>query len=130
MPAARPSPLSACQPAWGVPVGTPPVQGWWLYPSPLSRLVPQVLHDCQRHRSNIREIGDLWVGAGSEHGGLSTLPGVPSRKSSLGPARGSVPCMWGRANGRSPQMGVWSLLSLRAEVMTLSGATVGAVERP
>lgn len=23
---------------------------------------PQVLHDCQRYRSNIREIGDLWVG--------------------------------------------------------------------
>lgn len=22
----------------------------------------QVLHDCQRYRSNIREIGELWVG--------------------------------------------------------------------
>lgn len=31
---------------------------------PLPSLV-QVLHDYQRYRSNIREIGDLWVGVGT-----------------------------------------------------------------
>lgn len=30
-------------------------------PSPSPRLL-QVLHDCQRYRSNVREIGELWVG--------------------------------------------------------------------
>lgn len=43
-----------------------------------SSLVPQVLQDCQRHRSNIREIGDLWVGGGVREG-LSTFLGAPSR---------------------------------------------------
>lgn len=53
--------------------------------APLSSLLVspsgQVLHDCQRYRSNIREIGDLWVGAGSGHGGLSALPATPPGKS-------------------------------------------------
>jgi len=33
------------------------MRGW----VPIALLCPQVLQDCQRYRSNIREVGDLWV---------------------------------------------------------------------
>lgn len=34
---------------------------------------PQVLHDCQRYRSNIREIGDLWVGVRTASSSVAEL---------------------------------------------------------
>lgn len=56
---------SPCRKRVGLPL---PVLG----SSPASPLpVLQVLHDCQRYRSNIREIGELWVGARGELGSLS-----------------------------------------------------------
>uniref|UniRef100_A0A8C7BPH8 Huntingtin-interacting protein 1-related protein n=1 Tax=Neovison vison TaxID=452646 RepID=A0A8C7BPH8_NEOVI len=47
---------------------------------------PNVLQDCQRHRSNIREIGDLWVGGGVREG-LSTFLGAPGVSSFPQPLR-------------------------------------------
>lgn len=59
-----PSTLSFPTPAWEVMCLGPSREVLGSSPSPSLRSVLQVLHDCQRYRSNIREIGDLWVGVG------------------------------------------------------------------
>ena len=107
-PSLGPSALAA-RPACCPP---PRLEGASVTPSPCPRkhrlLHPslQVLHDCQRYRSNIREIGDLWVGAGSGHGGL----GAPVSCSAPG-AWGMEPRWWGPPPSRVR--------------VTFSGAVVG-----
>lgn len=65
---------------------------------------PQVLQDCQRYRSNIREVGDLWVGAGWARGPSRAAPSASRRPSGAlalgGLSASSTPSSHGSSLGR------------------------------
>lgn len=65
---------------------------------------PQVLQDCQRYRSNIREVGDLWVGAGWARGPSRAAPSESCRPSGAlalgGLSDSSTPSSHGSSLGR------------------------------
>lgn len=65
---------------------------------------PQVLQDCQRYRSNIREVGDLWVGAGWARGPSRAAPSESRRPSGAlalgGLSDSSTPSSHGSSLGR------------------------------
>lgn len=85
---------------------------------------PQVLHDCQRYRSNIREIGDLWVGVGRKHGGRRPpQTELPESSHSVG-MRG--PQHSGLSHSTSLQWALFSfVLSAEVRGMLFGGALEG-----